>query len=183
MRVLHDLARIVPCTEASFDERVEGDLFGASHLDGAVHRLADGDFSDRAGDVGGSHRLGEHMREVHRVAVGGGAGDALEELEELRRMDERIRDGRRLDQRLLSGLRAKVTAVGQTLGAHDGQRDVMPHAGDGLRREQIPGRRLKKRHGRLRFQGRGVRDVHHRRGARQDLGQTRAGDGVDARVG
>ena len=47
-----------------------------------------------ARDVIGGHRLDERRREPNRVAVGGRVRDAVHELEELRRVDDRVRDRR-----------------------------------------------------------------------------------------
>ena len=92
----------------------------------------DGDPADRRGDVVGRHRLEEHRWHADGAAVGGVVGDALDELEELRRMDDRVRDRRRLDQRLLGELRPEVAGgrrsgspLSDRLGADDRQRDVV----------------------------------------------------------
>ena len=92
VRVGDDLARIVARRQPPPDELVEAELLRAGDLDDAVDRRADRDPADRRGDVVGRHRLEQHRRQPHRVAVGGGVGDALEELEELRRVDDRVRD-------------------------------------------------------------------------------------------
>src|SRR5216684_322675 len=43
-------------------------------------------------DIVGSHRLEKHMWQTHLVAVRGNVGEAFEELEELRRMHDRVRN-------------------------------------------------------------------------------------------
>ena len=92
MRVGDHLAGIAAGAEARADELVEPELVGPGDLDDAVHRRAHGDPAERAGDVIGRHGLDEHGRQPDRVAVGGVRGDAVEELEELRRADDRVRD-------------------------------------------------------------------------------------------
>src|SRR5262245_18548897 len=113
------LARIVTRAEGAADQVVEAELLGAGDLDDAVHRRAHGDRRHRPGDVVRRHRLDEHRRQAHRGAVGGGVGDALDELEELRRVHDRVRDRGPRDQRLLRDLGAEVAALGQALGPPD----------------------------------------------------------------
>ena len=77
------------------------------------------DLAHGSGDVVRCDRLDQHMREPHRVTVRGRVGDALDELEELGRMDDRVGDRAVPDQLLLRDLRPEVAALGQALGADD----------------------------------------------------------------
>jgi hypothetical protein len=117
---------------------------------------------------------------VHGVALGAGVRDALDELEELGRVDDRVGDRGVLDQLLLRDLRAHVAALGQPLAAHDRQRDVVPDAGLALGAEQGAGRRMEELQRRRVLERRGVRHVDHHRRADEGLRQPFAGDRVDA---
>ena len=68
------------------------ELLGPGHLDDAVRRRADGDVRDRTGHVLGGHGLDEHVCQAHRVSAGGRVGYAVDELEELGGVDDRVRD-------------------------------------------------------------------------------------------
>ena len=88
VRVGDHLARIVARGERVADELVEAELLGARDLRNPVQRRGDRDPGDCARDVIGGHRLDQHWREPNRVAVGRLVGDAVHELEELRRVDD-----------------------------------------------------------------------------------------------
>ena len=92
MRVGDHLAGIAAGAEACADELIEPELVRPGDLDDAVHRLAHGDPAERARDIIGRDGLDERGRQPDRVAVGGVRGDAVEELEELRRTGDRVRD-------------------------------------------------------------------------------------------
>ena len=160
-------------------------------LDDAVHGRADGDPDHCGGHVVGSHRLEEDGWHSDNPVVRGTVGDALDELVELRRMNNRVRDAGCLDQRLLGQLRAEVagsgrrgiTALGQRLRADDRQCDVMPDACGHVRGQQVAGRGFEELEGRrVREVGR-VRDVDDDRRAVKCLGQPFARDCVDAELG
>src|SRR5258705_12843469 len=95
-----------------------------------------------------------------RTVVPSVASSAMRgELEELRRVNDRVRDPGTLDQRFLRVLRSEVGTVGYTLGSHHGQRDVMPHTGCCRVLEKVTrGRREELHDGRV-FERRRVRDV------------------------
>ena len=79
-------------SEATSDEVVKAELFGPRHLDSAIHWRAHRDHGDRISDIVSRHRLNEHRCQPNSSALGGGVGDALDELEELRRVDDRVGD-------------------------------------------------------------------------------------------
>ena len=101
MRIDDDLAGVVSRREALADQLVEAELLGAGDFDRAIHWRADGDPADSPGDVVGRHGLNEDRGQPNRRSVGGFIGDALDELEELRRLDDRVRDPAPLDQLFL----------------------------------------------------------------------------------
>src|SRR5215510_601712 len=116
VRVSEDLARNVACAEVSSDEFIETELFGPSHLNGTIHRTSGRNCAYRTCNIFGRHGLNKHGRYSNRVAVGRVVGDALDELEELRRANDRVGDRGFLDQLLLSELRAEVAAYAAALG-------------------------------------------------------------------
>ena len=100
---------------------------------------ADGYPGERARDVIGGHRLNQHCRQSNHIAVGRLVGDSVYELKELRRADDRVWDRGVPDQSLLGELGAEVAALGQSVGADDGQRDVMSHTRGLLRGDEVAG--------------------------------------------
>ena len=96
VRVGDHHARIAGVRETQSDEFVEAELLRPRDLDDAVHRSRHGDLRHRLRDIVRRHGLEQHGGDAHRVAVGGLVGDALDELEELRRADDRVRDRRAL---------------------------------------------------------------------------------------
>jgi hypothetical protein len=83
---------------------------------------------------------------------------------------------------LLGHLRAHIAVCGKAVGADDGEREMVPHAGGSLRGKEIAAGRLEEREGRLVLEGGRVCQVDDNLSARKRLGQSLAGDGVDARV-
>src|SRR5262249_38518105 len=75
--------------EALTDQFVETELFGTGHFNDAVHWGPHGDFGNRLGDVLSRHRLKEHWWHPDRCADGGFIGNAFDELEELRGVNDR----------------------------------------------------------------------------------------------
>src|SRR6185295_16295071 len=120
---------VVARAQALADQFIETELLRTRHFNRAIHWRADGDSADRLGDVISRHRLNEYRWQPNRRSLGGFSGDALDELEELRRVNDRIRDPGTLDQRFLRVLRPEVGTVRYALGSHHGQRDVVPHTG------------------------------------------------------
>jgi hypothetical protein len=96
--------------------------------------------------------------------------------------DDRVRDRGVLDQLLVRKLRAEVAAFEHALGSHDRQRNVMPHPCSRFGGKQIAGRPVEE----LQHWGvlpqRRVRHVDDHGRAREGVGESLAGDGVDARV-
>ena len=64
-------------------------------------------------------------------------GDAAEEFQELGRADDGVGDAGGLDQFLLGDLGAEIAIVGRPVGSDDGERDMVPDARCGLRREKV----------------------------------------------
>ena len=71
------------------------------------------------GDIVRRDGLEQHWCQADGIAVGRGVRDVLDELEELRRVNDRVWDRRSFDQRFLSDFRAEVPALRQPVGAHD----------------------------------------------------------------
>ena len=88
----HDVPRIVGRAQEAPDELVQPEPFGAGQLDGAVDRRALGDIGQGGGNVIGRFGLEEDGRQRNRPVVGAGIGDATDELEELRRAQDRAGD-------------------------------------------------------------------------------------------
>ena len=101
--------------------------------------------------IGWNRTSGTRTVLAHRCLV----GDALDELEELGRVDDRVRDPRRPDQLLLGELRQEVAggrrfgiaALSQRLRADDRQGDMVPDACRRLGGEQVLGRGLEELEG------------------------------------
>src|SRR4029077_1339995 len=128
VRIGDDLAGVIVRGEAPPDQFVETELLRTGHFNGAVHRRAHGDPADPRRDVISRHGLKEDRRHADRRSDRGVIGNAFDELEELRGVNDRVRDPATPDQSLLSALRAEVRAVRDPLRADHGQRDVMLHA-------------------------------------------------------
>src|SRR5262249_37160762 len=128
------------------------------------------------------HRLEEHRRHPDRRSDGGVIRNAFDKLEELRRVNDRVRDSAALDQCLLSVLRAKVRTVGYAFGSHNRQRDVMPYTGCCPGLENVPRRDGEKVHDGLLLERGRVRDVNDDRRAVQHVNQSLSGEGVDPGV-
>ena len=178
-RVRDDLARIVLGLQRAADELVHAELLGARDLHDAVHGCADRDPGDGLGDVLGRDRLEQHGRQADGVAVRRQGRDALDELEELRRVDDRVRHRGIPDELLLHALGVEVALVLQTLGADHGQGHVVLHAGRLLGGEQVAGRRREEvEHRGVLERGR-VRHVDDHVGALEHLGEAVARERVD----
>src|SRR5262245_939330 len=120
VRIDNNLAPNVACAKALAAQFVEAELLRTRHINGAVHWGAHGDHGNRLGDVVSGHGLNEYWWQPNGRSDGGIIGDALDELEELRGVNNRVRDSSILDQCLLSGLRAEVRTVWYPAGSHDG---------------------------------------------------------------
>jgi hypothetical protein len=164
-------------------ELVEAEPFGACQLDGAVHRRAHRRDRQRGRDVVGRLRLNEHGRDTNRLAVGVRIGDPADELEELRRADDRVGHGCPLDRFLLGELGPEVPAVGQPVGADDRQGHVVADTEGRFCGEDVAGRGLEELQHRCVAPSRCVRHVDDNPGGLERFGQSLAGQRVDARVG
>ena len=94
VRIDHNLAGVVPRGEALADQFIETERLGTGHINRAVQWLAHGDPADRLGDVISRHGLNEHRWQPNRRPDSGFIGDALDELEELRRANDRVPESR-----------------------------------------------------------------------------------------
>ena len=112
-----NVARVVARAEALTDQLIETELLGTGHFDGPIHRRAHGDLTDRLGDIISRHGLNERRWQPNARSVGGFIGDASDELEELGRVNNRVRDPGTLDQGLLRVLGPEVRTVGYPLGS------------------------------------------------------------------
>src|SRR5207247_381014 len=89
-RVSDNLARIFQYGQSLPDQFVHAKLFRACDFDNAIYRRTYCDPGYATRDIVGSHRLEKYRWQTHLVAVEGNVGEAFEELEELRRMDDRV---------------------------------------------------------------------------------------------
>src|SRR5258708_4691814 len=91
------------------------------YLADAVHRVTDRSGGYGFGDVDCGHRLTERRRQTHRVPLGRGVGNEVEELKELRRVQDRVGNRSRADEVFLRLLGEEVAALcGKKIGAYDG---------------------------------------------------------------
>ena len=183
VRIGDHLARVVARAEALPDQVVEAELLGTRDLDHAIHWRTEGDLCQGAGDIVRRHGLDEHRRQADRGAVGGSIGNALDELEELRRVNDRVGDRRVLDQLLLCDLRAEVAAFAQALGAYDRQGHVMPHTGRRFRGQEVACRRLEELQNRLILKEGAFDTSTTTEALARAVGESLAGEGVDTRPG
>src|SRR5438132_2026805 len=119
LRIGHYLARVVPRGEEMSDHFVKAELLGAADFDDAVDRGTDGGPRYGRGDIVRGDGLEQHWCQADGIAVGRGVRDVLDELEELRRVHDRVWDRRSLDQCFLSDFRSEVPTLRQAVGAHD----------------------------------------------------------------
>src|SRR5262249_18465726 len=85
------------------------------------------------------------------------------------------------DQALLGDLGAEIPVLG-AVGSDDGQRDMVPDARYGLRREKVAAGGLEEFQHRLVFERGRIGEVDHHLRAGQGLDEPLAGHRVDARV-
>src|SRR6266850_3626843 len=97
VRIGDDLAGVLVRGKALTDQFVETELLRTGHFNGAVHWSAHDDPGDLFRDVISRHRLKEHGGQADRRSDGGFIGNALDELEELRGVNDRVRDPATLD--------------------------------------------------------------------------------------
>ena len=175
-----DRVRIAGRLEGAADGLVEPQRLGAADLDDALEGRMRGHLRHGGGDVGRRHRLEQHGRESHLVADHRPGTDRRDELEELRRAHDRVRDRAGLDQLLLGELCADVAALAHPVGADDRHRDVVRHARLRLSGEQVVRRHLEELHHRVVLERGRVGGVDDDVGAGQRVVEPRAGDRVDA---
>ena len=174
------VARVAGRGQDPADQLVEPDGLGTADLDHGVRRWSLGHIRDDDGQVVDGDRLQRGRRDADRAVGRGRVGDLPEELEELRRPDDRVRHAAGLDGALLRDLGPKVAAVRRAVGADDREHDVMPDPDLALRLEQGPGRRLEElEHGRG-LERRRVGHVDDDIGAGQAVDHPGARDRVEA---
>src|SRR5262249_15297344 len=139
MRVSDNLTRILTCRDISSDQFIKAKLFRPAYFKGAVYWWAHRDPGYGTGDILGRHGLDQRRWQAYLVALGGNIGDALDEFEELSRVDNGVGDGGPLDQILLRHFCAEVAACEQTISSYHGQRNVMFHARACFKGEEVTG--------------------------------------------
>ena len=82
---VNDTSRVLPRGEALTDQFVETERLRTGHFNGAVHWRADGDPADRLRHVVSRHGLVIAPAAAEPCSDSGLVGDAVDELEELRR--------------------------------------------------------------------------------------------------
>jgi hypothetical protein len=183
VNVSDHFAIVAACGQEFARELVHRTGLGTGNLDGGVQRRSDRQLGQIGDDVVRGNRLEERGRQADHIALCARFDDAADELEELRRAQDRIRNAGRLDQVLLRHLGAEVATVGITVAADDRQRQVMIHARGFFRGHQVAARRLEEGKHRLVLPRGCVRQIDDDLRAGQRLFQSLARDGVDARVG
>ena len=126
-------------------------------------------------------------RIAHRCLI----GNAFDELEELGRVDDRVRNPGSRNDLLLGLLRAEVASRGlrgiavlpQLVVPDDPQRDVVPDSGGALGSEKVVGRPLEELERRRVLEGGRVGYVDNDGRAFERCGEPLAGDRVDPEPG
>src|SRR4051794_32889362 len=119
MRVADHLTHIVVRAKDALDEPIEIERFGPPDFKRAIQRSTRHDPRDRSCNIVSGNRLDEHWWQTNGSPVSRSVRDAVQELEELSRLDNRVRNRRLLNQLFLREFRAEVAAVQQTFGADD----------------------------------------------------------------
>ena len=104
--VRDDRAGIVLCREVLADDLVKRESVGAGEFNGSIQRLRHGDFGHVSGEVVREDGLKQHRGQANGLPAGRLISDAPNELKELRRADNRVRNWRSLDQFFLGHFRA-----------------------------------------------------------------------------
>jgi len=104
------VARIAPEAETLTNEFIKAELFRTSYFDDSIHRSTDSSPSHGCGYIFCNHGLDQHRGQPDRRTVARRIGDIFDKLEELGRVNNRIRNGGLCDQFLLSELRTEVSA-------------------------------------------------------------------------
>jgi len=92
LRIGDNLARVVVGGKALTDQFIETELLRTGHFNSPVDWGTHGDRADRLRDVLSRHRLKEHRWYPDRRSDGGVIRNAFDELEELRGVNDRVRD-------------------------------------------------------------------------------------------
>src|SRR3546814_4200467 len=98
MDVGDDLPPVAACGQELSGKAVERAGLGPGHLDGAVQWRGERDFGQRGGDVIRCDRLDESGRQADHIALSPRLDDAVDELEELCRAEDRIGDAGRSEE-------------------------------------------------------------------------------------
>src|SRR5262249_47454760 len=118
-RVRDDFAWILELGQLLLHQFVKSKRFRACYFDRAIYRRTYGDPGYATSDILGSHRLEKHRRQTHLLTIIGNVGEALEELEKLRGVHDRVGDSGVFDQFFLSDFGPEVTAFRQPIGSHN----------------------------------------------------------------
>src|ERR1041385_2143765 len=90
--VSNDFAGIFECGQTPPNQVINAKLFRSPYFHDAIYRRAYRNTGYATRDIVGSHRLEKHMWQTHFAVHDGNVGEALKELEELRRMHDGIRN-------------------------------------------------------------------------------------------
>src|SRR5215472_8585328 len=180
--IAHDLTRVADGLQVAGDDFVERRALRAGDLDNAVARRGERHLGDGLGNIVRRDRLEQAGRNPDDVPIRTRIGDGAEEFHKLGRADDRERDAGGYDQFFLGEFGAEVAIVAP-VDSDDGQRDMVPDARGGLRREKVAAGGLEELQHRLVFERGRVREVDHDLRARDGFFDALAGDRVDAAIG
>jgi hypothetical protein len=165
------------------DGLVQGERFGAGHLDDPIRRLPHRHIRHGGAELGNRRRLKAGRAHPGGGAAGARIGDLPDELEELGGPNERERDRAALHHLLLGDLRAQVAALREPVGTDDRHGNVVLHSGARRRLGQVARRGLEELEHRRVVPDGCVRCVDHDLGACKGLRHPFARDRVDAGLG
>src|SRR5882672_10850512 len=137
LRVAYDLTRIADRLQIAGDDFVERRSFRPGDVDDAASRRRERHIGNDGSNVVRRDGLEQAGREPDQVSIRTCSGDGTEEFQKLGRADDGVGDAGSLDQFLLGDLGAEVAIVGRPVGSDDGERDMVPDARCGLRREKV----------------------------------------------
>ena len=129
--------RVADRLQIAGDDFVERRSFRASDLDDTVSRRRERHTGNDGSNVVRRDGLEQAGRDPDQVSIRTHVGDAAEEFQEVGRADDSVGDAGGLDQFLLGDLGAEIATVGRPVGSDNGERDMVPDASCGLRREQV----------------------------------------------
>jgi hypothetical protein len=90
VRVGYHFTRVIARAKDPLDESVEIERFGPADFNGAIQGSARCNLRDRTRDIVSGNRLDMYGGHANGVAMRSGVGDAPQELEELRGLDDRV---------------------------------------------------------------------------------------------